>query len=288
MKLLAPPPPAELPAEALLARLRCRRAALARGAGADPTVTHAWLLPRLDRRLRRVLTPYLEVMAMRTLGLALRHRLAGVSPPATLLHQPWLAAELAPLVEAPGESRVVVARVEQALAVDYPFVRGMVGDFRNQGPGAVETRLTEGMLGQALALAQDPAVRLTVRCFIDLRNLLAVLRHWRWQLRQPPPLLPGGEIAPPRLRKAWAGNDRHAFTGLAARLGTGGPIDFEPRAAERQLLAGLGERIRQAGRDPLGTGVVLDTLWRGTMAARYHPLRDGSELTGDWPSEVLA
>ncbi len=286
MKLLAPPPPAELPAEALLARLRCRRAALAHDPAVDPADLRTWLLPRLDRRLRRALTPYLEVVAMRTLVVALRHRLAGLSPPAALLHQSWLAAGLAPLVETPGEAGRVVARVEQALAPDYPFARGVAKAFHDQGPGAVETRLTTGMLGQALASAREPAVLLTVRFLIDLRNLLSVLRHWRWQLRQPPQLLPGGEVAVPQLARIWAGGDRNAFGRLAARLGTNGPLDPEPRAAEHQLLAGLELKLRRAGRDPLGIGVVLDTLWRCEVEARDHALHSAVGITGDWLSEA--
>lgn len=291
MILLASPPPGELPVEALLARLRGRRAAIDPGGvgdSPDQGVMLGWLLPRLDGRRRQLLTPYLELLAMRVLAVALRHRLAGVAPAPGLLRQPWLGAGLAALVEAPGEAGAVVSRVERALADSYPFVRGLTREFHDQGPGAVESRLISGILVQNLSAARDPLVSMVLRFEIDLRNLLAVLRHWRWKLRQPPPLLGGGELPSGLLTRIWESGDRRAFTQLATRLKAGSALELEPRAAERQLLASLSRRLCIAGRDPLGLGVILDYLWRGTVAARNRAARLGAEAAAiGLPDEVL-
>ena len=291
MILLAPPLPGELPVEALLARLRARRSAIDPGGcgdGPDPGTLLSWLLPRLDSRRRQLLTPYLEVLAMRVMAVALRHRLAGVTPSPGLLRQPWLGVGLAVLVDAPGEAGDVVSRIERALADCYPFVRGLTREFHDQGPGAVEIRLISGILLQSLSAARDPLVVSVLRFEIDLRNLLALLRHWRWQLRQPPPLLDGGELAAKLLFRIWASGDRLAFARLATRLKAGAALDLEPRAAERQLLATLTRRLRAVGRDPLGLGVILDYLWRGTLAARNRAARLGAEAAAiGLPDEVL-
>jgi hypothetical protein len=188
------------------------------------------------------------------------------------------------LLAVTGEAATVVAGVERALTADYPFVRGLSTAFHRQGPGAVETRLVSGMFEQALLTAREPAVVLALRGFIDLRNLLAVLRHWRWQLRQPPPLLSGGEVDERLLTRICANRDQAAFGRLVTRLSPGGPPELEPRAAERRLLSGLGHRLRRAGRDPLGVGVILDTLWRSAMAARRGALQRG---VGDSADELL-
>lgn len=275
--LLAMPPLAEYPGEALLARLRARRAALdlqgGESGGPSPEAFMAWLHPRLDARLRAALEPYLELEAMRCLLLALRHRLGGESAPPTLLRQPWLAAEPAALLERPGDSREVAARLERWLAADYPFAAGLERRYLAQGPGAVEQQLAAGMLVQALAAAHAPVVRMTVSFLIDLRNLLAVLRHWRWRLRQAPALVAGGEIGIAPLGRAWAGEDAAAVRRLAAGLGGGELAVLEPRDAERRLLGILTVRLRRAGRDPLDVGVVMDALWRCRVAARNRALR---------------
>ena len=275
--LLAPPPPAELPAEALLARLRARRADLdLTGASPDapvPTATLAWLYPRLEQHLRDAVRPYLEIEAMRCLLLALRYRLGGEPAPAALLSQPWLAADLAGLLTQPGEAAAVVARLEAWLAGDYPFARGLLDGYLTQGPGQVEQQLAAGILAQGLARARAPVVHMTVRFLTDMRNLLAVLRHWRWRVPVAPPLLPGGELATGSLARAWAAGDVAMLGRLAARLGGPVPAELEPRATEQALLSTLSLRLRRAGRDPLGTGVVLDYLWCCQLAARNRALQ---------------
>lgn len=275
--LLAPPPLTELPAEALLARLRARRAGIDRhglaDSGATPEMLLNWLHPRLEHSLRRALQPCLELEALRYLLPALRHRLGGDPVPPGLLHQAWLAPELAGLLDRPGDAATVVAGLEEWLAGDYPFAAGLTAGYLRQGPGRVEQQLAAGMLAAGMLAAHVPVVRMTVRFLTDLRNLLAVLRHWRWRLRAAPALLPGGEVATGQLARAWAGNDTATVEHLAARLAGGALTDLEPRAAERQLLGGLTRRLRQAGRDPLGAGVVLDTLWRCRVAARNRALR---------------
>ncbi len=278
--LLAPPPPAELPAEALLARLRARRAALAlHGAdngGPTPEAAMAWLHPRLGGALHAGVAPYLEIEAMHCLLLALRHRLAGTSVPPGLLRQPWLAAKLPVLLEQPGEARAVVTRLEAWLSPAYPFVAGLTAGYLDQGPGRLEQQLAGGILGQSLGRACVPVVAMTVRFLIDLRNLLAVLRHWRWHLRVAPGLLAGGELAPAILTRAWAAGDTATIGRLTTQLAGADRADLEPRAAERQLLGGLTRRLRRAGRDPLGSGVILDYLWRCKVATCNRTLRQAA------------
>jgi hypothetical protein len=278
--LLAPPPLTELPEETLLARLRARRAALdSQGSlpeGPLPENPLAWLYPRLERSSRCALRPYLELEAMHCLLLALRHRLAGEPVPPGLLHQAWLAPELAGLLDQPGDARRVVVRLEKWLIGDYPFATGLVQGYVEQGPGRVEQQLATGLLAHALHAARLPVVRMTIRFLIDLRNLLAVLRHWRWRLRTVPALLPGGEVDARLLARAWAAGDVMAVEHLASRLAGSTLTDLEPRSAERQLLGGLTLRLRRAGRDPLGLGVIIDTVWRCQIAARNRALRDAA------------
>lgn len=275
--LLAPPPPAELPAEALLARLRARRAALdlsgESAGGPVPEAAMAWLHPRLAPPLRSAVLPYLEIEAIHCLLLALRYRLGGEPVPPGLLHQPWLAGELAGLLDRPGEVDTVLAALEQWLAGDYSFAAGLLSGYLKQGPGQVEQQLATGILNHALTKARVPVVAMTVRFLVDVRNLLAVLRHWRWRVQAAPSLLAGGEVDAGSLARAWAAGDEDLFRRLAARLDGVALPDLEPRTAERVLLSGLTRRLHRAGRDPLGVGVIIDYLWRCRVAARNRALQ---------------
>lgn len=289
--LLAPPPLAELPAEALLARLRLRRANLDRSGASpgapEPAAAIAWLHPRLAGHLRTAVRPYLEIEAMHCLLLALRYRLGGEPAPAGLLHQPWLAADLAGLLDRPEEAAAMLARLELWLAGDYPFAKGLLAGYLRQGPGQVEQQLAAGMLGQALARARAPAVQMTIRFLVDLRNLLAVLRHWRWRVPVEPPLLAGGELDADRLARAWANGDVAMLKRLAARLADVLLADLEPRVAEGALLGGLTRRLRRAGRDPLGSGVIIDYLWCCRVAAHNRALQQVADGEGELLAAAL-
>jgi vacuolar-type H+-ATPase subunit C/Vma6 len=143
------------------------------------------------------------------------------------------------------------------------------------------------MLAQALAEARSPAVRMTVRFLVDLRNLLAVLRFWRWRVTVAPALLAGGEIEPEALARAWTGRDAGLLRHLAGRLGEVVLADLEPRAAERELLGVLTRRLRRAGRAPLEAGVVIDYLWCCQVAARNQALLQAAGGEGDLKAAAL-
>ena len=99
MKLLKTTQPAELPTEALLARLRCRRAGIDLAAGQE----HARAVPQtpsvgstsvLTVACGTRLTPFLDLLAMRSLILSLRYTLAGETPPTAVLRHSLLAAPI--------------------------------------------------------------------------------------------------------------------------------------------------------------------------------------------------
>jgi len=91
-----------------------------------------------------------------------------------------------------------------------------------------------------------------------------------------PRLLPGGDWPTAALNRAWVAGDTAMVGRQAACLAGAKVTDFEPRAAERQLLSGLTLRLQRAGRDPLGVGVIIDALWRCQVAARNHALHQAA------------
>ena len=277
MKLLAPTQPAELPAEALLARLRSRRAAINLAADhvtdASATEVVYWVYKRLNNGLRSRLTPFLDLLALRNLILTLRYTLIGDIPPAVLLSNSLLAEPLQQLVRATGKSETTIAQLEVALADDYPFVTGLTSTYQNQGPGAVEQQLTEGLLLHSLARAKHDVLKATLRYLIDMRNCLMINKLWRWQVRQAPPLTTGGMLAIPGLQRIWIAHDSARLASVTSRLAGEPLIATETIGMEQSLLRGLTRLLRRAGRDPLGLAVVIEYLWLAQLAVHNQLLR---------------
>ena len=276
MQLLATTQPAELPTDALLARLRCRRAAIDLVSGSDTTGPPGeivdWVYRRLNRQLRKRLGPFLELLAMRNLVLALRYLLAEENPPASVRQNALLAKPLQELMTAPDTESTIV-RLEAALERDYPFVDGLAVTWRSHGPGGVEQQLASGILQHGLNRSGKGIVNRVLSYQIDMRNCLVIKKYWRWQVSQAPQLTAGGAISIDQLVRIWTTRDEERLTALVAKLGGVSTRNLELVNMEQGLINGLTRLLRQAGRDPLGLAVIIEYLWKTQLAAHNRLLR---------------
>jgi hypothetical protein len=277
MKLLTQTRPAELPTEALLARLRCRRARIDLAAGhisEGPTSNvSCWVYQRLNRRLRKKLEPFLDLLAMRSLVLILRYALAGEAAPAAILRNTLLAEGLQGVVTKAERAESLVAQLEAVLVKDYPFVAGLTTSYRQQGPGGVEQQLFTGILQHSLTHAGNDLIKTVLRYLIDMRNCLMIHKLWQWQVSQAPALSVGGIISTNSLKRIWVAHDNERLTRMTSRL-AGEPLTSTKTVGMEQcLLRGLTRLLRRAGRDPLNLGVVVEYLWRAQLAAHNQVLR---------------
>lgn len=291
MQLLATTQPAELPTDALLARLRCRRAAIDlavdRTTETPPGEATEWVYRRLNRELRMRLGPFLDLLAMRNLVLALRYLLAEQEPPVSVQRNALLAKPLLESIVAP-DTETIVVRLESALISDYPFVDGLAATWRDHGPGGVEQQLIGGILQHGLKRSRERVVRETLGYLVDMRNCLAVRKYWRWQVSQAPQLTTGGVIPVDQLARIWTARDQDRLAALVTKLGGGTTRNQDVVNMEQGLIDGLTRLLRRAGRDPLGLAVVIEYLWKTRLAAHNRLLRKIlSDDRQEFPEEVL-
>jgi hypothetical protein len=276
MQLLAMTQPAELPTDALLARLRSRRSAIDLAAKKDleaaPGEIVDWVYRRLNKQLRKRLRPFLDLLAMRNLILALRYLLAEQPLPASVMQNALLAKPLQDLIMAP-DAETTVVRLESALASSYPFVKGLTATWRSQGPGGVEQQLASGILEHGLSHSGKSIVNRTLGYLIDMRNCLVVRKFWRWQVSQAPRLTPGGKIPVESLARTWAARDEDRLAVQVKQLAGGAGRSLEAVNMEQALINGLTRLLRQAGRDPLGLAVIIEYLLKSQLAAHNQMLR---------------
>lgn len=276
MKLLYATKPSELPTDALLARLRGRRAEINLSSDMVDTqviTPSSWVYQRLNRRLRKRLSPFLDLLATRNLTLALRYVLAGDPPATSLINDSLLNRPLLKLLTSNREPDVIVCQLEAMLVDDYPYVYGLSQTYRSQGPGGVEQQLTEGALQQGVTAAGDPLLERVLRYLVDLRNLLTINKLWNWQVRQAPALIAGGSISPPSLKRVWSAKDFERLTRLVTRRSGFPQAETTTVKMEQLLLKGMMRMLRRAGRDPLGLAVIIEYLWLTQLAQHNLILR---------------
>jgi hypothetical protein len=277
MILLATTQPAELPTDALLARLRYRRATILIS-GEQPLAETLediidWVYQRLNKSLRRRLGPFLEILAMRHMVLALRYRLVEDMPPEALVRHALLAEPLKKLLFSSNDARWLIAKLEDALVQDYPFVSGLAKNFHQQGPGGVEQQLAGGILEHANDHADTPDCRSVLRYLIDMRNLLVIRKFWRWQVRQTPAFVSGGSFPPDVLGRTWSLHDETRHATMIRQLTGENAHDTQTISTEQVLLDGMTKHLGKLGRDPLGIGVIIEFFWRVQLAQHNHLLK---------------
>lgn len=253
----------------LFVRLRCRRAALRSGAppGWQPADTPwrawrrelSWVYQHLPPGLRRELEPVFAREELRQLLQGLRFLAA--SDPSAARHsvsESLLAAELTQLLANAPDVESALRRLDQLPLRAALVTEPLLGIYRDQGPGGVEQALLGGLLQRGSRQGRTAGVRGYFRYLIDMRNLLGIDRHLRWRLAQPPAWLDGGSLGPQRLSRLWQQRNPQQLEEAVTRLA--GPEAGSAGDPEARLWAGLGHRLRAAGRDPLSSDLVLDYL----------------------------
>jgi len=257
----------------LFVRLRCRRAALAAGAppgrqqSESPWRTWrrelAWTYDRLTPELRRELDPVFSGEELGQLLQSLRFLAAGDRAAAQrCLRESLVAEPLQRLLGAAPDVDAALRRLDDQPLRATLVTRRLRAIYDDQGPGGVEQALHGGLLQHGRRRGGTAAVRGYFGDLIDMRNLLAIDRHLRWRLTQPPAWLHGGRFPPRSLARLWQQRSPQRLEQVVSRLA--GPATAPGEDAETRLWVGLGQRLRVAGRDPLDSALILDYLvrWR--------------------------
>jgi vacuolar-type H+-ATPase subunit C/Vma6 len=108
-------------------------------------------------------------------------------------------------------------------------------------------------------------VREFVRRIIDARNVLALYKSLRLASKDPSVFIGGGSIAVERLKDLQERDDLFSVITLvrqAAGLAIAAP---DPTQVEVALYRGITRFLKQEGKDPLSTALVLEYLWRCSL-----------------------
>jgi vacuolar-type H+-ATPase subunit C/Vma6 len=283
------------PAEYLLSRIRGRRSRLIRDwrqllAGTPPAEYLAsplyhgfvrertldglwrsllteqdWVFGQMEEALRETLAPYLLYAELRTVLICLRLLEGGK---AQLIGEALAESLLDERMQEALNSREpedAVARIEEALVPLSGVFRNLAAVYRDGGLRTLEHQLIRCFLLAMRERRLHPVLREFFVRIIDARNILALAKSLRFGAKDPSVFLEGGTIAAGRLRELQERGDFQAVP-VAVRQASGLAITAtEATQVEVALYRGITRFLRREGRDPLGTAVVLEYLWRCSL-----------------------
>jgi len=226
---------------------------------------HGWVRGQMDEAMRRVFAPYFLYAELRTVFIALRS-LAGenAQKAGEVLEASLLAADMQDALRS-GDAASAVEGIEDILARVSPRFAGLAARYAAGGLRGVEQQLTAAFLQHVLTMPLHPVLRRFFVRLIDARNILALFKSLRFDERDPAAFLEGGTILPERLLELAERDDPFALLPLV-RQATGITVtEPDPTRLETALYRGVTKDLRREGRDPLGTGLILEYLWRCSL-----------------------
>ena len=266
----------------VLARLHGRRAAFvlpqpgaAADAGSDERIWRAfldeltWLYRQMDARLRDANAPLFGLFEMKTIVLCLRNAaLDRVESQRRLLERSLLSATLRDILGRRRHVGAIVAALGDALGSLSRAFLELDSRYFEAGLKGCEDALMRIYL-ESLAATRLPApTRHFLTRFTNVRNLMALYKHVRWEMEGPVVLIHGGTIGIAAFREAAINNDRAALDALVARV-AGVQLSAETEIGiETVLLTALSADLKRARRERGGDWLVPEYMWSAYVHAR--------------------
>ncbi|MDA8083288.1 MAG: V-type ATPase subunit [Nitrospiraceae bacterium] len=229
---------------------------------------YRWLYHQMNGRLRETLSPFFLYTELRTLFICLRYvrELKG-GRSREILTQSLLCDELRRILGRSQDGLSAAMGIEENFLCLSGQFRGIAEIMQHEGLKSFERELTERFLSVIVRSVPDPALTALFMRLIDARNILATAKLLKTATQVKHHFIPGGTVDTGRLMeilqaKTVPGADR------LLREWTGEEVTSSDLiGVEASLYRGISRSLKRYGREPLGTGPILDYLWKCSIEA---------------------
>lgn len=278
-----------LPLEYILSRIRARRAALIsdwepllsgtyffEGPPPGQRSPHAsgeaaweylvneyrWIYSQMNAGLRSLFELFFLYTELRTIFIRLRQIKAGRSEAAEwLLSKSLLSQGIKSVLRNARDIQDAAEKIERSFATMADSFAGLSQAVIQGGLKRFEQQLANTYLEYASAAAPHPVIKDFFERIINARNIISLYKCLMMNKVSMPVFISGGAIPETVFQEILDMNDMSRLISIvkeeagidASRTGTD---------IETIMYRGITKRLRKAGRDPLGFGVILDYLWR--------------------------
>jgi vacuolar-type H+-ATPase subunit C/Vma6 len=230
-----------------------------------------WLHRQMNPRLRQTFTPIFLLFELKTVVLCLRTRTFDKTASVHELLETSLLADA--VKEALGQAsdlQSTIAALEETFSIGADDLRGLRKAYDEAGLRGFEDALVRIFLEHVANRKLHPVIREFTESFIDLRNIVVLYKHLRWELKGEAPFIRNGAIDTSRFDEILERNDRSGYDDLVRGVtGVGALSNAASDAAlESALLRAMTTKLRSVGRESEDVGLILDYVWRVYIQAR--------------------
>lgn len=227
-----------------------------------------WVYLQMNRELKNLFWPFFMYSELRTLFFCLRYKAGKEDGKIEGLLSFSLLSERIKKILFNSENVIsAVGDIENVFLSISDKFKGIKEIFERDGLKEMELRLTNISLEHIINSKLHPLIRDFFMRIIDSRNIIALYKHLRWEIKVAPYFIGGGSISKVRLKEVW---DKGDIFGLISMIqGLTGLRIQRPDATriEGSLYKGITQFLKRKGREPLGIGPILDYLWRCSIEA---------------------
>ncbi len=229
---------------------------------------YRWVYLQMERPLKDIFRPFFLYSELRTLFLCLRLRASGegVRIEQILAHS-LLSKKMRKALVNSVDEQDMLEEIEEFFVPLSPRFRGLGEMYAKEGFRGVEQHLIQCFLEYVMKSDLHPTIREFFVRLVDARNIIALYKHLRWELKEAPSFIEGGNIKVSRLRGIHQREDIIEVTSLIKAL-TGITVQTpHPTGVENTLYRGMSRFLRKRGREISGIGLILEYLWRCSLEA---------------------
>ncbi len=229
---------------------------------------YRWVYLQMEKSLREVFRPFFLYSELRTLFFCLRYRGSGeVVKVEQILENSLFSKKFKKALMGSKELQDMLEEIEEFFVSLSVKFRGLEEIFAKDGFKGVELHLTTHYLEFLMDSELHPIIREFFIRLVDARNVIALYKHLRWEMKDVPYFIKGGSINQSRLRSILERGDIFEVTSGIKRL-TGITVKIpDPTGVENTLYRGMTRFLRKRGREISGVGLILDYLWRCSLEA---------------------
>jgi hypothetical protein len=241
---------------------------------------YQWAYHQMNGQVRRTFAPFFLYGELRTLFICLRN-LRGLMRDRMqeLLSVSILSGEIKDVLRrCPDELSAAQGIEEKFLGLSSLF-KGIAETMRYEGLKGFEQKLAELFLSVIIADGLDPFLKAFFLQVIDARNILALAKLLKLEAAGHP-FISGGGTDAMKLREILDRRDVQAADKLVRGFTGEKTASADLSGLEISLYQAISRSLKKEGRGSLGTGAVLDYLWRCSVEAmNLSILSYGAKLT---------
>jgi vacuolar-type H+-ATPase subunit C/Vma6 len=223
-----------------------------------------WVFFQMNKGMRDVFVPFFACCEIKTLIACFRYKTergTGTETEGLLLYS-LLAKKIKEIVMANTDLTATLEVFEKKILPLEKRSGRLLDALSRGGLAAVERKLTGSLLENIIASTLNPVIRNYFTWIIDIKNIISVYKHIKWDIAADPPLISGGSIRKSAMKRLMQTRELSSLSQLVERM-TGMRVEeLHLSNMESVLYTALSKRIRALTRENSDAGCILDYLWK--------------------------